>query len=64
VVAAVTLVGLDPLARLEEITQNLLENFNVGIYPQDKDTECRPPSSRLPFGGCVSQSHRLSSYSC
>ncbi len=30
-VAAVALVGLYPLARLEEIMQNLLENFNVGI---------------------------------
>ena len=30
-VAAVPLVGLDPLARLEEITQNLVKNFNVGI---------------------------------
>jgi hypothetical protein len=30
-VAAVPLVVLDPLARLEEITQNLVENFNVGI---------------------------------
>ena len=29
--AAVALVGLDPLTRLEEITQNLVENFNVGI---------------------------------
>ncbi len=28
-VAAVPLVGLDPLARLEEITQNLVENDNV-----------------------------------
>ena len=30
-VAAVPLVGLDPLARLEEITQNLVKNDNVGI---------------------------------
>ncbi len=30
-VAAVALVGLDPLARLKEVTQNLVENFNVGI---------------------------------
>ena len=29
--AAVPLVGLDPLARLEEITQNLVENDNVSI---------------------------------
>ncbi len=26
-----SLVGLDPLARLEEVSQNLVENFNVGI---------------------------------
>ena len=30
-VAAVPLVGLDPLTRLEEITQNLVENCYVGI---------------------------------
>ncbi len=30
-VAAVALVGLYPLTRLEEITQNLVENINVGI---------------------------------
>ena len=30
-VVAVPLVGLHPLARLEEITQNLVENFNDGI---------------------------------
>jgi len=30
-VAAVPLVGLSPLAQLEEITQNLVENFNFGI---------------------------------
>ena len=30
-VAAVPLVGLDPLARLEEAPQNLVENDNVGI---------------------------------
>ncbi len=29
--AAVALVGLDPLARLEEVPQNLVENFNVGL---------------------------------
>jgi hypothetical protein len=30
-VAVVALVGLDPLARLEEVTQNIVGNFNVGI---------------------------------
>ena len=30
-VAAVALVSLDPLARLKEVPQNLIENFNVGI---------------------------------
>ena len=30
-VAAVALVSLDPLARLEEVPQNLVENFNVSI---------------------------------
>ena len=30
-VAVVPLVGLDPLAQLEEVPQNLVENFNVGI---------------------------------
>jgi hypothetical protein len=30
-VAAVALVSIDPLARLEEVPQNLVENFNVGI---------------------------------
>jgi hypothetical protein len=30
-VAAVALIGLYPLARLKEITQNLVENFNVSI---------------------------------
>jgi len=30
-VAAVPLVGLDPLARLEEVTQHFVKYFNVGI---------------------------------
>ncbi len=30
-VAVVALVGIDPLARLKEVPQNLVENFNVGI---------------------------------
>ncbi len=30
-VTAVALVSLDPLARLKEVPQNLVENFNVGI---------------------------------
>jgi hypothetical protein len=31
-VAAVTLVAPHPFAQLEEITQNLVRNFNIGIY--------------------------------
>jgi len=30
-VAVVALVGLDPLAKLEEVTQHIVGNFNVGI---------------------------------
>ena len=51
-VATVTLVGLDLLTRLEEMMQNLVENFNGNTYQQGRDPgstpgspqECRPPA--------------------
>jgi len=44
-VAAVALVGLYPLARLKEVMQNFVQNFNVN-YWQGKDPGSIPGSTR------------------
>jgi len=75
-VAAVPLISLDPLTRLEEIKQNLVENFNVGIltgrvWPLDPhQVPCEDVNAQhvaqgrlprvLPFEGCGSRFHPLS----
>ncbi len=56
-VAVVPLVGLDPLARLEEDPQNLVENCNVGIltgrvWPLDPNkVPCKDVHSQLVAQG-------------